>query len=182
MWYTRDITLRQCVVEAPKMFRRASGVRVDDVVFVDGQEMFWDCDHIKLRHVHLKNADYAFMHANDIDIRDYKHDGNYSWQQAKRVVIKNAIINSKDAFWETEDVTLEDCEINGEFLGWYSRNLRLVRCRITGTQPLCYCQNLQMEDCVLGEDCDRPYEYSTVNGEYHGQIGTWNDKTDTYDL
>lgn len=170
MWYTRDICLRACQVEAPKMFRRASGVQVEDVHFSDAQEMFWDCDHIRLTNVRLTGADYAYMHSTDIEIDNYHQDGNYSFQLAKRVHIKNAILNSKDAFWESEDVTLEDCEINGEFLGWYSKNLRLIRCRISGTQPLCYCENLTMEDCVLAEDCDRPYEYSTVNGKYTGMV------------
>lgn len=182
MWYTRGITLRDCTVEAPKMFRRASGVVVEHTDFPNAQEMFWDCDHITLRHVQLTGADYAYMHSNDIDIENYHQDGNYSFQQAKRVHIKNAILNSKDAFWETEDVTLEDCEINGEFLGWYSKNLHLIRCKISGTQPLCYCENLTMEDCVLAEDCDRAFEYSNVNGQYTGQIGTWNEQTKTYEL
>lgn len=182
MWYTRDISLQSCCVDAPKMFRRASGVQIENTDFPNAQEMFWDCDHIRLCKVSLTGADYAYMHSSDIEIEDYHQDGNYSFQQAKRVHIKNAVLNSKDALWESEDVTLEDCEINGEFLAWYSKNLRLIRCKITGTQPLCYCENLTMEDCVLGEDCDRPFEYSTVNGEYTGQVGRWNNETRQYEL
>lgn len=182
MWYTRGIRLTDCKVDAPKMFRRASGVELIRTDFPNGQEMFWDCDHLHLSNLMVANADYAFMHATDIEIEDYKQDGNYSFQQSKRVHIKNAVLNSKDAFWESEDVTIEDSEINGEFLGWYSKNLKLVRCKITGTQPLCYCENLTMIDCELGEDCDRPYEYSTVNGKYTGQIGAWNDETNQYEL
>lgn len=170
VWYSRDITMRRCLIDAPKFFRRCHGVTLEDVQIPDAQETFWDSDHIRLRHVELKNADYAYMHGEDIDIEDYKQDGNYSFQYAKRVTIKNAVLNSKDALWESEDCTLIDCEINGEFLAWYSKNLRLVRCRITGTQPLCYCENLTMEDCTMGDDCDRPYEYTTLNGVYHGQV------------
>ena len=170
MWYTRDIHLIDCQVTAPKMFRRASGVVVEGVHFTDAQEMFWDCDHIQLRDVQLTNADYAYMHSTDIDIADYHQDGNYSFQQARRIHIQNAVLNSKDALWEAEDATLEDCEINGEFLAWYSQNLRLVRCKISGTQPLCYCKNLIMEDCTLADDCDHPFEYSTVNGQYTGRV------------
>lgn len=182
MWYTRDITLRHCQVQAPKMFRRASGVVLEDVQFPNAQEMFWDCDHLTLRKVSLTGADYAYMHTDNVNIEDYHQDGNYSFQQAKRVHIKNAVLNSKDAFWESEDVILEDCEINGEFLGWYSKGMTLVRCRITGTQPLCYCEDLCMVDCMLGDDCDRPFEYSTVNGQYTGQVGRWNPETKTYEI
>lgn len=170
VWYSRDITYRNCMVEAPKMFRRVSGIDLTSIQFPDAQEMFWDCDHIRLRDVRLIGADYAYMHSTDIDIADYYQEGNYSFQQAKRVTIQNAVLHSKDALWESEDCTLIDCTLDGEFLAWYSKNLRLVRCRIQGTQPLCYCQNLIMEDCILDDDCDRPFEYSTVNGQYTGMV------------
>lgn len=170
VWYSRDVTYRNCRVEAPKMFRRVSGIHLDNVEFPDAQEMFWDCDHIKLHKVRLIGADYAYMHSTDIDIEDYYQEGNYSFQLAKRVVIRNAVLHSKDALWESEDCTLIDCELDGEFLAWYSKNLKLVRCRIKGGQPLCYCENLTMEDCILDADCERPFEYSTVNGIYTGMV------------
>ena len=56
-----------------------------------------------------------------------------------------------------------DSEINGEYLGWHSKNLRLVNCKISGTQPLCYAHGLIMEDCVMADDCDLAFEYSSVH-------------------
>lgn len=110
------------------------------------------------------------MHSSDIEIEDYHQDGNYSFQYARNVVIRNAVLNSKDSFWDSENCTLYDCEINGEYLGWYSRNLRLVRCHITGTQPLCYCENLILEDCTFGDDADLALEYSSVDATIKGHI------------
>lgn len=110
------------------------------------------------------------MHCTDINISDYRQDGNYSFQYARRVVIRNAVLNSKDSFWESEDCTLIDCTINGEYLGWYAKNLHLIRCHITGEQPLCYCENLVMEDCTMGDDANLAFEYSTVEATIRGDV------------
>lgn len=170
VWYSRDIKYRRCRIDAPKMFRRASIIDLEDCELTNAQETFWDCSNIMLRNVTIKNADYLFMHSNNIRISDYRQDGNYSFQYAHNVEIHNAVINSKDSFWESEDCTLYDCEINGEYLGWYAKNLRLVRCRITGEQPLCYAENLILEDCVMGDDANLAFEYSTVKARVNGHI------------
>lgn len=170
VWYSRDIKYRRCRIDAPKMFRRASIIDLEDCQLTDAQETFWDCDTIQLRNVTIDNADYLFMHAHTIRISDYRQNGNYSFQYAKNVEIHHALINSKDAFWEAEDCTIYDSEINGEYLGWYSKNLRLVRCRITGEQPLCYCTNLVLEDCTFGDDANLALEYSTVEATIQGHV------------
>jgi hypothetical protein len=110
------------------------------------------------------------MHCSNIDIQDYKQDGNYSFQYAKDVVIQNADLETKDAFWEAENVTVYDSRINGEYLGWYSKKLRLVNCKIGGTQPLCYCEDLVLENCVFEEDADLAFEYSSVQATVKGHI------------
>lgn len=170
VWYSRHITYRDCQVDAPKMFRRASFIDLENVQIPDGQETFWDCDHIRLKNVTIGHCDYLFMHATDIEIDNYRQDGNYSFQYAKNVVIRNAVLNSKDSFWESEDCTIYDSEINGEYLGWYAKNLRLVRCHITGEQPLCYCDNLILEDCTMGDDANLAFEYSSVEARVKGHI------------
>lgn len=162
LWYSRNLVMRDCRVDAPKMFREMDNLDLESVVIPDAQETLWNCRGVKLRDVEVKNADYIFAHSSDIDIDGYRQQGNYSFQYCRNVVIRNAVINSKDAFWETENVTVYDSEINGEYLGWHSRNLRLVRCKINGTQPLCYAQGLVMEDCEMGDQCDLSFEDSTL--------------------
>ena len=169
-WYSKNLHYRDCLVEAPKMFRRAHNITLENVKMPNAEETFWDCSGINLKNVEIQNADYLFMHSEDIEISDYKQDGNYSFQYARNVVIRNAVINSKDSFWEAKYCTLYDCEINGEYLGWYSSHLRLVRCHITGTQPLCYCDNLVLEDCTFGSDADLALEYSTVEATIKGHV------------
>ena len=157
-------------VDAPKMFREMTGMELERVLIPDAQETMWHCSDIRLHDVTTANADYIFMHCDNIYIDRYRQDGNYSFQYCRNVEIHNAIINSKDAFWNTEDVTIYDSELTGEYLGWHSRNLRLVRCKISGTQPLCYCDNLVLEDCKMADDCDRAFEDSTVHATVRSSI------------
>lgn len=170
LWYSRNLVMKDTRVDAPKMFREMENLYLENVTVPDAQETLWSCRGVTLRDVEVKGADYLFAHSADIDIDGYRQEGNYSFQYCRDVVIRNAVIHSKDAFWETDNVTVYDSEIDGEYLGWHSRNLRLVRCRINGTQPLCYCKNLVMEDCVMGDECDLAFEDSELTATVSSAI------------
>ncbi len=170
IWYSKDIQMADCLVEAPKMFRRISDLKLENVKFPNALETFWDCKDIEAKDIEAEKADYIFMHCSDIKIDGFKLRGNYSFQYAKDVVIRNADMETKDAFWEAEDVTVYDSRINGEYLGWYSKNLHLVNCKIGGTQPLCYCENLVLENCVFEKDADLAFEYSDVEASLIGPV------------
>jgi hypothetical protein len=170
LWYSQNGTLVNCRVEAPKMFRRMKGIRVEDCIFTNALETLWDCDQVVIKNSRIENADYLGMHTDNVQIENFHLDGNYAFQYSKNVEVRNSLLNSKDSFWETENVTLIDCEINGEYLGWYSKNLRLIRCHITGEQPLCYCENLYMEDCTMGDDANLAFEYSTIEATVKGNV------------
>ena len=170
IWYSKDIEMADCLVEAPKMFRRISDLKLENVKFPNALETFWDCKDIEAKNIEADKGDYIFMHGSDIKIDGFRLQGNYSFQYAKDVVIRNADMDTKDAFWEAEDVTVYDSRINGEYLGWYSKNLHLVNCKIGGTQPLCYCENLVLENCVFEEDADLAFEYSDVEASLIGPV------------
>lgn len=170
LWYSENGTLVNCRVEAPKMFRRMKGIRVEDCIFTNALETLWDCDQVVIKNSRIENADYLGMHTDNVQIENFHLDGNYAFQYSKNVEVRNSMLNSKDSFWETENVTLIDCEINGEYLGWYSKNLRLIRCHITGEQPLCYCENLYMKDCTMGDDANLAFEYSTIEATVKGNV------------
>lgn len=170
LWYSENGKLVDCLVDAPKMFRRMQGIELQDCHFTNAQETLWDCDRLKIQNCKILNADYLCMHTDNISIDNLHLEGNYAFQYSKNVEINNSLLNSKDALWDSENVTITDCEINGEYLAWYSRNLTLVRCHITGPQPLCYCKNLTLVDCTFGNDADLALEYSTVNATIKGNI------------
>lgn len=163
LWYSRNLVMTDTLVEAPKMFREMTGIRLENVQIPDAAETLWHCHDVELDNVTVGNADYLFMHSSHIRIRNYSQQGNYSFQYCRDVEIHNAVIDSKDAFWNTENVTVCDSRLTGEYLGWHSRNLRLVRCHISGTQPLCYARNLVLEDCTFDPDADLAFEESTVD-------------------
>ncbi len=170
LWYSENGKLVDCLVDAPKMFRRMQGIELQDCHFTNAQETLWDCDRLKIQNCEILNADYLCMRTDNIYIDNLHLEGNYAFQYSKNIEIKNSLLNSKDALWDSENVTITDCEINGEYLAWYSRNLTLVRCHITGPQPLCYCKNLTLVDCTFGDDADLALEYSTVNATIKGNI------------
>ena len=170
LWYSKDLKMTNCQVDAPKMFRRMTGIEVENCKFPNALETFWDCKDIQLKDVEIAQADYLFMHSENIRIDNYRQDGNYSFQYAKNVEIHNAVINSKDAFWESENVTIYDSELNGEYLAWYGKNIHLVRCHLTGEQLLCYVDGLILEDCTFGDDANLLFEYSTLNATIKGDV------------
>jgi hypothetical protein len=171
IWYSNDMTMRDCVIDAPKFFREMQGLVVENVQLNDADETFWKVKDLKLRNVSLHEGTYPFMFCEDIDVDGLKSDSKYVFQYVKNAVIRNAHIVTKDAFWETENVTIYDSFLDGEYLGWHSKNLRLVRCHIGGEQPLCYIDGITLEDCTFDAACDRAFEDSTnINATIRGTI------------
>lgn len=162
LWYSRDLVMADTLVEAPKMFREMENLKLTNVHIPDAAETLWHCRNVELENVEVHGADYLFMHSDGISIRNYKQQGNYSFQYCRNVAITDADIDSKDAFWNTENVTVRDSRLNGEYLGWHSRNLHLIGCHISGTQPLCYAKGLVLENCTFDADADLAFEESTV--------------------
>lgn len=170
LWYSDHLKMKDTTVDAPKMFREMEELDLQDVTLNDADEVFWRCRGIRARNLVLHGGTYPFMFSRGIDIDGLEAESKYVFQYVRDVTLRNARITTKDAFWEVENVTVYDSELNGEYLGWHSRNLRLVRCHITGEQPLCYAHDLVLEDCTFGPDCDRAFEYSTLNATIRGAI------------
>lgn len=170
IWYSDDITMENCMYEAPKGFRDCNNVVVKNTKFTIAEEGFWHCKNIKLENCVVEGATYFLMNCENIEISGLHLTGNYTLQYAKNIVIRNSILNTKDAFWETDNCTVYDSTISGEYLAWHSRNLHLVRCHICGTQPLCYAEGLVLEDCTFGEDADLAFEYSDVQATVNSHI------------
>lgn len=170
IWHSRRAEMLDTVVDAPKMFREMTDIRLRHVTMNHAQETFWSCSGVDADGLVAREADYIFMHCSDIKVRNFRLEGNYAFQHARNVEIRDSDLQSKDALWETENVSVYDSFINGEYLGWHSRGLRLVRCRIGGTQPLCYADGLVLEDCVFEPDADLALEYSSVEATIKGHV------------
>lgn len=170
LWYSDNLVMKNTRIDAPKMFREMNGIDIENVVMNDADEVFWRCKDINIRNLELHGGTYPFMFSERIKIDGLVSDSKYVFQYVKNVEIHNAKITTKDALWEVENVTVYDSELNGEYLGWHSKNLRLVNCHISGEQPLCYAHDLILENCTFDIECDRAFEYSTLNADIKGCI------------
>ena len=168
VWYTDDVCVEDTVFQAPKNFRRCAGVVLRDVTMTNAAETLWTCRDVRLERVTAK-GDYFGMNCEDVEVDGLILDGNYCFDGARRVHIKNSRLLSKDAFWNTEDVLIEDSFIAGEYLGWNSRNMRLERCCVQSSQGMCYIDGLVMRDCKL-VDTTLAFEYSRMQAEVSGRI------------
>lgn len=170
IWYSRDMVMRDCIIDGPKFFREMDSLKLERVKITDADETFWKVNNLTVKDVELHDGTYPFMFCTHVDVDGLVSDSKYVFQYVRDAVIRNARITTKDAFWETENVTIYDSELHGEYLGWHSKNLRLVRCHITGEQPLCYVDGLVLEDCTFGPDCDRMFEDSTLEADIKGSV------------
>ena len=179
-WYSRDITVRESVFHemgragvwysqgvrfenvkyiAPKGFRRCKGLSLENVCLPFAQETLWQCSDVTLKNIHAE-GDYFAMVIDGLNL-----DGNYSFDGARDVIIRNSTLNSKDAFWNSENITIENCKIYGEYIGWNSKKLRFINCEIESLQGLCYIENLKLVDCKL-INTSRAFEKSSVDAVF----------------
>lgn len=161
IWYTKNISVENTVIEAPKNFRRCNGVKLKNVTFTNAAETLWNCEKISMEKVTAK-GDYFAMNSSDIEINGLKLVGNYSFDGARNVTVRNSVLMSKDAFWNSENVTVYDSFISGEYLGWDSKNLTLINCTIESLQGMCFIENLVLKNCKL-INTNLAFEYSTVD-------------------
>ncbi|WP_169171504.1 DUF3737 family protein [Bifidobacterium oedipodis] len=168
VWYTHNITVEDCVIEAPKNFRRSTGVTLKNVQLPNAEETLWNCSDVTLDHVSAQ-GDYFAMNLENARIDHMSLDGNYPFDGAKNITVSNSRMLSKDAFWNAENITVTDSYICGEYLGWNSKNLTFVNCTIESLQGLCYIDNLVMRNCRL-INTTLAFEYSTVDAELNGIV------------
>lgn len=168
IWYTENISISNSTIEAPKTFRRAKNITLDNVTMPNAGETLWNCDQISLKNVTAK-GDYFGMNSTNVKIDGLNLVGNYFFDGGKNIEIHNAKMLSKDSFWNCENVTVYDSFISGEYLGWNSKNLTFINCTIESLQGMCYIDNLVMKNCRL-INTTLAFEYSTVDVEINSVI------------
>jgi hypothetical protein len=169
IWYTKDISVSDSVIQAEKNFRRCEGVELKHVHFSDANETLWNCDNVRLSNIQAR-GDYFGMNSTDIVASHLDLVGNYCFDGAKNVQIRDSTLLSKDAFWNCENVTIMDSKINGEYLGWNTKNLTLVNCIVESDQGLCYVEGLTLRNCRLLHT-DLAFEYcSGIDADINSSI------------
>lgn len=163
IWYVDNLSLKDCLYEAPKGFRRVNGMTLERVDLPHAEETLWNCNQIEMKDVVAK-GDYFAMNCQDMKIDGFRLVGNYCFDGCKNVEVHNAKLLSKDAFWNCENVTVYDSYITGEYLAWNSKNVTFINCTIESLQGLCYVENLVMKNCRL-LNTTLSFEYSSVDAE-----------------
>ena len=148
IWYTKNISIKNSILEAPKFFRKCENVTLENIDLIHGQETFWGSKGIKLKNIKSK-GDYLCFNSQDIEIDGLYLDGNYAFDGAKNVIIRNSCLHSKDSFWNTENVTVINTKIVGEYLAWNSKNITFIDCVIESNQGLCYIDKLTLKNTEL---------------------------------
>lgn len=169
LWYTKNFSIENTVIKAPKEFRRSDGIFLNNVRFENAAETMWMCRNIKLDNVYAK-GDYFAMNSSEFYADNFEIDGNYLLDGGRNIEIHYSKIISKDAFWNCENVVVYDSEIIGEYLGWHSKNVKFVNCKIESDQGLCYIDGLTLENCTL-INTPLAFEYSTgIDAQVNGKI------------
>lgn len=168
VWYTKNISVGNSLIAAPKTFRRAEEIALKSVQMPNASETLWNCKNVRADTVFAK-GDYFAMNVEDFSATGLELLGNYSFDGAKNVTIENSRLLSKDAFWNSENVTVKNSYIAGEYIGWNAKNLTLEDCTIESLQGFCYIENLKLVRCKL-LNTTLAFEYSTVDADLIGGV------------
>ena len=157
IWYTDNISITDSALQAPKLFRRASNITLNNVHFSDAEETMWTCKDIKITNSEI-NGDYFGKDSENIYLDHVSVIGNYVFDGAKNIEVHNSTFISKDAFWNCENVTIYDSTIDGEYLAWNSKNIKFINCKIESEQGLNYIDHLEIKNTSLIHS-DLVFEY-----------------------
>ena len=78
LWYSKNLKMKDTLVEAPKMFREMDGIELENVQLPNALETLWYCRNVELNNVKINKGDYLFIHGEDIRIKNFVLNGNYS--------------------------------------------------------------------------------------------------------
>jgi len=168
IWYADGVDFTDSLIAAPKTFRRSRRIRLTRTDLPTAQETLWDCDDIELTDV-TAHGDYFAINSRGITAKQLRLTGNYAFDGASDVVVDDALILSKDAFWNCHNVVVRHSTIIGEYLGWNSTGVTFEDCTIESLQGLCYIDGLTMRACRL-LNTTLAFEYSQVDAEIEGAV------------
>jgi hypothetical protein len=157
IWYTKNIKIKNSALQAPKLFRRASQIVLDNVHFSNAEETMWSCDDINIANTQI-NGDYFGKDSKNIYLDHVSVIGNYVFDGGENIEVHNSTFVSKDAFWNCKNVTIYDSIINGEYLAWNTSNIKFVNCKIESEQGLNYIDHLEVKNSDLLHT-DLAFEY-----------------------
>ena len=159
LWYSDHITIENTKLHGIKALRECGEASLKNCSIIS-PEFGWSTRHVRMEDC-TAESEYFMMRSADIQLKNVRMKGKYSFQYIEDAVFEHCEFDTKDAFWHAKNVVVRDSVVRGEYLAWYSENVTFERCRIIGTQPLCYCKGLKLVDCEM-VDTDLVFERSEV--------------------
>ncbi len=167
--YSTNISIKNSALQAPKLFRRANHIVLDNVHFSNAEETMWTCDDIRITNSQI-NGDYFGKDSKNIYLDNVSVIGNYVFDGAENVEVHNSTFISKDAFWNCKNVEIYDSTIDGEYLAWNTNNIKFINCKIESDQGLNYIDYLTIKNSSLIHT-DLAFEYvSNMDVELNATI------------
>lgn len=168
IWYTKDLEIKDSLIEAPKTFRRCQRLSLENINLTNASETLWHCEDITLDNILVK-GDYFALNCHNIKANKLEIQGNYPFDGCKHLEIRNSKLLSKDALWNCEDVIVYDSYVSGEYIGWNSKNITFINCTMESLQGFCYIENLKMINCKL-INTTLAFEYCSLDVEVNSSI------------
>lgn len=159
LWYSKNVEIRDSKLHGIKALRECADIRLHGCDIISS-EFGWSVRGITMENSTVE-SEYFMMRSEQLDFRNVRMKGKYSFQYITDSVFENCVFDTKDAFWHAKNIVVRNSVVKGEYLAWYSENVTFENCKIIGTQPLCYCRNLKLIDCEM-IDTDLSFERSDV--------------------
>ena len=87
LWYIKNLCMRDCLMDAPKIIREVDGLTLERLKITDGAEAFWYCRNGQLSDITMEQAEYAFMQSNQLYINNLTLRGKFTFQYARNIEI-----------------------------------------------------------------------------------------------
>ena len=84
IWYTENITMTSCLIEAPKTFRRSRGITLTDCTMPHALESLWGCEDVRLENLSV-TGDYFGMNVKNLTADGLRISGNYAFDGREKL-------------------------------------------------------------------------------------------------
>lgn len=111
-WFTRDITMEDCTVQAEYFMMRSN--------------------RLHFRNVRL-DGKYSFQYITDSVFEDCEFNTKDAFWHGKNIVVKNSVVKGEYLAWYSENITFDHCKIIGTQPLCYCKGLKLIDCEMVDT-------------------------------------------------
>lgn len=167
VWYSDQVHFQKCRVDAPKLFRRCSGVLLEEVEFTDSPETLWDCSDVRLSSVTCRGdffgagcrnvvsrglkvtGDQTFRGASGLSLEDTEAEGNYFGMNLSGAEIDGLNLTGKYCFDGCTDLTIRNSRIFSRDCIWNCRNVVIRDSCIHGAYLAWNSEHVLLENCEI---------------------------------